>query len=302
KYYLKAISNVGSTAHIMTTLQQSAQTFNQTVGGMRVKEVKNCDFNGACITTTYNYSQSGKSTGIILQKPQFYSGSFLTDKADCLSSIGDVSSRTYYYSYNSISPLSNFRGSPVLYKKVEQIEGNLLENNGRTVFLYSGGAVNFLHDEGYSIGQLDQKNILSKTGDTIQKQKNTYLNNVERNNRRFVLGLECKPTRITFGIYGSNLINGPTVCSPMPQRPLSDFVAEKFTHESKNYFLEREVQTSYLKGKTVEQSTISSYDSETGNLKNQVSTNSNGEDLRTQYFYITDSEMANEPFRNELIA
>ncbi|WP_281926008.1 hypothetical protein, partial [Flavobacterium collinsii] len=84
-------------------------------------------------------------------------------------------SRTYYYSYNSISPLSNFRGSPVLYKKVEQIEGNLLENNGRTVFLYSGGAVNFLHDEGYNIGQLDQKNILSKTGDTIQKQKNTYL-------------------------------------------------------------------------------------------------------------------------------
>ncbi|WP_281925979.1 hypothetical protein, partial [Flavobacterium collinsii] len=41
---------------------------------------------------------------------------------------------------------------------------------------------------------------------------------------------------------------------------------------------------------------------ETGNLKNQVSTNSNGEDLRTQYFYITDSEMANEPFRNELVA
>ncbi|WP_281925835.1 DUF5977 domain-containing protein, partial [Flavobacterium collinsii] len=300
KYYLKAISNVGSTAHIMTTLQQSAQTFNQTVGGMRVKEVKNCDFSGACITTTYNYSQSGKSTGIMLQKPQFYSGSFFTDRTNCLPANDDTSSRTYYYSYNSISPLSNFRGSPVLYKKVEQIEGNLLENNGRTVFLYSGGAVNFLHDEGYNIGQLDQKNILSKTGDTIQKQKNTYLNNVERNNRRFVLGLECKLTRTTFNMYGG--FNAPLNCSPILPRPLSDFVTETFTHESKNYFLEKEDHTSYFNGRTLIQNTVNSYDPETGNLKNQVSTNSNGEDLRTQYFYITDSEMANEPFRNELVA
>ncbi|WP_202703064.1 DUF5977 domain-containing protein [Flavobacterium sp. UGB4466] len=302
KYYLRAISSVGSTAHIATTLQQSAQTFNQTVGGMRVKEVKNCDFNGACITTAYNYSQSDKSTGIMLQKPQFFSGSFLTDKAGCLSSIGDVSSRASYYSYNSVAPLSNFRGSPVLYQKVEQIEGNQLQNNGRTVFLYSGGSVNFLYDDGYNLGQLDQKIIQSKAGDTIQKQKNTYLNNVKRNNRRFILGLECKPTRITFGIYGSNLINGPMTCSPMPQRPLSDFVTETFTHESKNYFLEKEEHTSYLNGKTVIQKTVNSHDPETGNLKNQVTTNSEGENLETKYFYVTDPEMTNESFRNELIA
>jgi len=300
RYFLEATSSEGSMAHVIATYQQPTPPSNQTVGGIRVKQVKNCDFNGACIMTTYNYSQSGKSIGIILQKPQFYSGSFFTDRTNCLPANDDTSSRTYYYSYNSISPLSNFRGSPVLYKKVEQIEGNLLENNGRTVFLYSGGGVNFLHDEGYNIGQLDQKNILSKTGDTIQKQKNTYLNNVERNNRRFVLGLECKLTRTTFNMYGG--FNAPLNCSPILPRPLSDFVTETFTHESKNYFLEKEDHTSYFNGRTLIQNTVNSYDSETGNLKNQVSTNSNGEDLRTQYFYITDSEMANEPFRNELVA
>ncbi|WP_281925966.1 hypothetical protein, partial [Flavobacterium collinsii] len=94
----------------------------------------------------------------------------------------------------------------------------------------------------------------------------------------------------------------PLNCSPILPRPLSDFVTETFTHESKNYFLEKEDHTSYFNGRTLIQNTVNSYDPETGNLKNQVSTNSNGEDLRTQYFYITDSEMANEPFRNELVA
>ncbi|WP_281925873.1 hypothetical protein, partial [Flavobacterium collinsii] len=116
RYFLEATSSEGSMAHVIATYQQPTPPSNQTVGGIRVKQVKNCDFNGACIMTTYNYSQSGKSTGIILQKPQFYSGSFFTDRTNCLPANDDTSSRTYYYSYNSISPLSNFRGSPVLYK------------------------------------------------------------------------------------------------------------------------------------------------------------------------------------------
>ncbi|GIQ61333.1 hypothetical protein Flavo103_44680 [Flavobacterium collinsii] len=300
KYYLKAISSVGSMANITTPLQQSAQAFNQTVGGIRVKEVKNCDFNGACITTTYNYAQSGKSTGIMLQKPKFYSGSFLTDRTTCLPAYGDVSTRTYYYSYNSVSPLSNFRGSPVLYKKVEQIEGNQLENNGRTVFLYSGAGVDFLHNEGYSIGQLDQKIVQSKTGDTIQKQKNTYSNHVKPNNPRFVLGLECKLTRTTFKMYGG--LNFALNCSPTLPRPLSDFVTETFRSETENYFLQEEKNSSYFNGQEVTQTTTNNYNVDTGYLKNQTSTNSKGEILQSQYFYPADAEMAGEPLRDLLIA
>ncbi|MBP4139147.1 DUF5977 domain-containing protein [Flavobacterium geliluteum] len=299
KYFLKAGSSAGSMAHITTTLQQSAPSFDQTVGGIRVKQVKNCDFNDQCITTTYNYSQSGKSTGIMLQKPKFYSGSSFTDRRSCLSDDGTISSSTYYYSYNSVAPLSNFRGSPVLYKIVEQIEGTNNENNGKTVFSYSGISVNFLHDEGFDVGQLEEKTIKSKAGEDIQKQKNTYLNNIKPNNQRFVLGLECKAVRTTFGL---NTTIGGLECSPINPRPLSDFVTETFRSESENYFLEKVDNISFLNGHELVKSTVNTYDLDTGNLKSEATKNSKKEDLITKYFYPTDSEMESEPFINELIA
>ena len=298
KYFLKSTSDAGATAHITTLLQQSAPNFSQTVGGIRVKEVKNCNFNGTCITTTYNYLQSNKSTGIMLQNPQFYSGSSFTDRTSCLPEHNNISTKTYYYSYNSVPPLSNFRGSPVLYKKVEQIEGDITANNGKTTYLFSGSNVNFLHDEGYNIGQLDEKFIQSKIGDTIQKQKNIYSNNVKRNDRRFVLGLECKATRTTFGVYGAN---GSFVCSPILPRPLSDFVTETFTHESENYFLQEEKNSSFFNSQEVTQTSTNSYNTNTGYLKNKTSTNSKGEILVSQYLYPTDAEMAGEPIRDLLI-
>lgn len=302
-YILKAVSNVGSMSHITTTLQQSQPSFNQTVGGIRVKEVKNCDFNDSCITTTYNYLQSGNSTGILLQNPKFYSGSFFTDRRQCPPADGDISTRTYYYSYNSIAPLSNFRGSPVLYKVVGQSQVNGNDNNGKTVFAFSGNAysVNFLHDEGFHIGQLNEKNIITKSGDTIQKQKNTYQNNIKPDNRNFVLGLECKPIRVTYVTVALAWpLSGPAGCYTEHLRPLTDFVTETFTHESENYFLEKQENTSYFNGEKILQSTFNTYNADTGNLKSQTSTNSQGQSLETRYFYPTDSVMINRSFVNEL--
>jgi hypothetical protein len=300
-YFLKAKSSAGSTAHITTILQQSLPSFNQTVGGIRVKEVKNCDFNGTCTTTTYNYSQSGNSTGIMLQKPHFFSGYFIVDTSACttVQSMEAQIVKTYNYSYNSITPLSNFRGSPVLYKIVEQ--SNISDNdaNGKTIFSFSGNTTNFLHDEGYDIGQLDEKTIKTRLGQIVQKQKNKYLNNVPLSTRKYVEGLECKLVRETW-IMLPGWQGNDSSCWSQPNRPLTDFVTETFTHESLNYFLEKEDVFSYFNGNVLQETTYYNYSADTGYTKSKTSTNSKGEILETKYYYPDD--LPNEPNVGSLIS
>ena len=159
-YRIKAISSIGSTSSINVSVKQRPDYFNQTVGGLRVKQVKNCDFNGECITKAYNYLQDAKSTGVMLQRPKFYSGYHIQDNLTCSPS---KYIRRDFYNFTSVLPLSNFRGSPVFYKTVEKIDlgkdkNNQSVSNGKTIFYFSGQeVVNSLLDEQayFSIGLLD---------------------------------------------------------------------------------------------------------------------------------------------------
>jgi hypothetical protein len=294
-YRIKAISGVGSVASIGVSLKQSPDYFNQTVGGVRIKQIKNCDFNGECITTTYNYTQSGNSTGIMLQTPKFYSGYRIQNNLSCPQGIYV---RQDFYNYTSIYPLSNFRGSPVLYKTVEKSDINGGVNNGKTIFTYYGlpSSNSSQDEENYFItGLIDTETVKDRANITLTYKKNTYLNAVSRVTPKFIYGLECK-----------NIIEtraSPYNACPMSYpRPLTDFMKGTLKHEAKNYVLQKQESSNYYNGNIIVQTAISDYDLNTSYLKSQTTTNSQEGTLQTKYFYPTDVEMASEPYRNELIA
>ena len=301
-YYIKAISTKGASASFSVTVKESSESFNQTVGGLRVSTVQNCDFNGECITTIYNYDQVSKSTGVMLQKPEFYSGYSIYDNLGCNS----VYVRQDYFNYTSIYPLSNYRGSPVLYKKVEKTdfarnENNQLVSNGKTIFSYLGYEVtNSLQDEEsyFTIGQLDTKLTKDDGGVKVTKQQNSYLSQVGPDVSKYVYALQSKVIKEKRISLGGVMGGG---CSLIYPRSFSDFSTNSFRHEAKNYALQQETNTNYYQADSLVQTTSYNYNFNTGFLKSQITKNSKKEDLETKYFYPSDDEMTSEPFRNELI-
>jgi len=305
-YILEAISDQGITAELSVIAKQTPEYFNQVVGGIRVKLIKNCDFNGECTTTVYNYTQDGKSTGLMLQKPEFYSGYSIYDNISC--SQGNYV-RQDYYNFTSIYPLSNYRGSPVLYKKVEKTDfgrngNNQLVSNGKTIFSYYGDKVtNSLKDEEsyFTIGLLDGKLVKDDGGGKVAKQKNSYLNGAQPGAPKFVYAVQSKiilERRAQLSGAGGSSGGG---CGLSYPRPMNNFKLDQFRHEAKNYVLQKEESTNYFQGDSLVQSTSYDYNLNTGFLKSQTTKNSKKETLETKYFYATDLEMASEPFRDELI-
>ncbi|WP_163410244.1 DUF5977 domain-containing protein [Flavobacterium ajazii] len=306
-YRLKAISDIGSRARISISAEQLPDFITQTVGGLRVKQVKNCDFNGSCITTAYNYSQDGKSTGLMLQKPKFYSGYHIQNSLNCSPSIYV---RRDFYNFTSVLPLSNFRGSPVVYKIVEKTDSgkdknNLSVSNGKTIFYYHGEEVsNSLQDEQvyFTIGLLDKKIIKNENNTKVAKQQNDYINSlVPPNNDKFLYVLNSKIVRETRANFSGGGSSG-SGCAMQYPRPLLDFQAAWFRYQPRNYMLQKEENINYYANDSIVQSTTFDYDLNLTLLKSKKVVNSKGETLETKYLYPTDSEMSGESFVSELIS
>nr|WP_315248591.1 DUF5977 domain-containing protein [uncultured Flavobacterium sp.] len=306
-YRLKATSDIGSRARISVSAKQLPDFITQTVGGLRVKNVKNCDFNGSCITTAYNYTKDGRSTGLMLQRPKFYSGYHIQNSLACSPSIYI---RRDFYNFTSIFPLSNFRGSPVLYKIVEKTDSGKNQNNqsvrnGKTIFYYNGeGVPNSLQDEQayFSIGLLDKKTIEDENNNKLEKQENTYINSlIPPNNDKFLYVLNSKIVKETRANFSGGGSSG-SGCAMQYPRPLLDFQAAWFRYQPRNYMLQEEENTSYYANDSVVQSTTFDYDLNLTLLKSKKVVNSKNEVLETRYSYPTDPEMTAEPFVNELIS
>lgn len=306
KYKLIAVSDPGTSASFTVKYEQLPDSFNQTVGGIRVKQVKNCDFNGECITTVYNYNQDGKSTGIMLQKPKFYSGYYIQDNTGCNGNYV----RQDFYNYTSIYPLSNFRGSPVLYKMVEKSDfgknlNNQLVSNGKTIFTYYGNpSANSLQDEEtyFYTGLLDSRIVKNELNTSLTTQKNTYSLGLSRDTPKYVYALQAKAVRETRSTFTGGPYSSGGGCGLAYPRPMNDFQVGQFRHESKNYGLLTENNISLFNAQEIAQSSTNTYNLDTGYLKSQSSTNSKGETLETKYSYATDADMAGEPYRDQLIA
>lgn len=301
KYKFIAVSDPGTSASLTTKIEQLPDSFDQTVGGMRVQQVKNCDFNGKCISTVYNYSQDGKSTGVMLQNPKFYSGYFIQDNMACNSTMV----RQDFYNYTSIYPLSNFRGSPVLYTTVEKFDSDGISNNGKTIFTYYGQpSSNSLQDEEsyFYTGLLRTKTVKNEANIALTNQANTYLFGEQRETPQYIYALEAKAVRETRATFSGGPQSSGSGCALAYPRPMSDFQVGQFKHEAKNYGLLTDENKSFYSGQEITQTTTNNYNLNTGYPTSQTSTNSRGETLETKYFYATDAEMAGEPLRDLLIA
>ena len=306
-YSVKAFSVLGASSAIMVSVVESLPSFNQRVGGIRVKQTKNCDFNGECITTNYNYSASDEtSTGVMLQRPEFYSGYHIQDNSLCIPSIYV---RQDFYNFTSIYPLSNFRGSPVLYKKVEKAdfgrdENDQVINNGKTFFSYYGEPVSnsILDLESYFvIGLLGTKEVKDKSDTSVLKEDNNYVISIIPNTTKFLYFLSSKMVREKRAQFSGGPASG-SGCALQYPRPLLDFQVASFKYQSKNYILQKQENTNYFHGNSLKQTTIYDYNADTGFLKSKVTNNSENETIETKFYYPKDPEMVSEPFRNELIA
>ena len=304
-YTIKTYSVLGASASIDVRVMQSDESFNQKVGGMRVSTIKNCDFDGKCITTVYNYLQESKSTGLMLQRPEFYSGYHVQDNLLCTPSIFV---RRDFYNYTSIYPLSNFRGSPVLYKKVEKIDfgkdkNNQLVSNGKTIFSYYGEQVSNSErdfESYFIIGQLNTKEVKDVENRKVLEETNNYAISTIPNTTKFLYFLSSKLVMEKRAQFSGGESSGAG-CRLLYPRPLLDFQVSSFKYQSKNFILQKEKSTSYLDGNPLSQATVYDYAPDYGHLKSKTTINSKGETLETKLYYPTDSEMASEPLRNELV-
>lgn len=292
-YHIKTNSTIGASASLNVTLKVRPEFFNQTVGGIRVKEIKNCDFNNQCITSHYNYIDSNRSSGLLLQSPKFYSGYHIQDNLLCSSSYYE---RKDFYNYTSIYPLSVFRGSPVLYKVVEKIDMDGTTSKGKIIFSYYGNSIpNSLQGEEsyFEVGRLDTKVVKDQSNISLTTLKNNYLTS-KRDNTIFMYDIECKEVH-------QKRAQMFFECGLGYPRPFIDFQVTQLKHEAKNYVLESEINTINLNGQILTNEETLEYNLNTGYLKKRTSNNSIGETLETKYFYPQDPEMAAEPIVGELI-
>jgi len=302
-YRIKAISGIGSTASIDVSVKQRPDYFNQTVGGLRVKQIINCDFNDHCITTTYNYSQDAKSTGVMLQRPKFYSGYHIQDNLQCRPS---NYIRRDFYNFTSVLPLSIFRGSPVLYKTVEKIDCGMNQNNqsvsnGKTILSFSGqeSSNSILDIQAPFLTGLPVYKAIKNSIDTLFTETKEYVDLVPTNNTKNLYILYSKNVRNKMIYLGGGLQGD---CGMLYPRPLIDFQAAWFRHQPRNYILTQEISNSVFNAESLVQTTDYDYNLVTGLLKSKKVVNSKGEILEAKYFYPTDPEMTGDPFVTELIS
>ncbi len=297
-YHLKATSTLGISASMQIKLAQYPDSFNEIVGGVRVKEVQNCDFNGKCITTVYNFSQNGKSTGLMIQKPKFHSGSFIDDRKDC---IGGSYNKSDFFTFNSVYPLSEYRGSPVLYKTVEKYNISGTNINGKIVSSYLGEKLVIPNEDRLlKIGLLESEVMKDQSNNTISRIKNNYLLEKSPDPSKYVYALESKYILEKRWQYS---FDGKTDCVYSTPIPLNSFRQGGVTHRARNYKLQKEENISYFKGDSIVQTTEYNYNLITGFLKSQKSTTSTVEEVKEiQYFYPQDPVMSSEPFAYDMVS
>ncbi|CAD0002155.1 DUF5977 domain-containing protein [Flavobacterium salmonis] len=293
-YHLQASSIKGTKASISLVTNTLPEELDQTVGGLRIKQIKNCDFNGTCITDTYSYSASNNySSGVSLTDIQFSAGSYHLDNM-CTG----VNATFNYYNYGSVYPLSPYRGSPVLYgvvtKTVKDDSGNA---KGKEVFYsLTDYPVDNLNPEQAILrnGVLIKKNTIDQSNKLLEQTVNVYDYSVNPDVNKKVYGITTKLREDYFSTSGIGCIH--------TAHNHNSFLTFVISHSSNNYKIKTETTTQYFNNESLVNSSSYNYNESTGLTKSQSTINSKGEVLETKYYYPQDSEMSGEPFKNELVA
>jgi YD repeat-containing protein len=291
-YHIQSSSVKGTMANITLVTTTLPDEFDQTVGGLRIKQIKNCDFNDKCIADTYSYNNN-YSSGVNLIDLQFSSGSYVVNNP-----CANTNASFRYYNYGSVYPLSAYRGSPVLYgvvaKSVKDDKGNA---NGKEVFYSEADNRSTPLNPEIAIlrnGVLKKKLTFNQSDKPLEQTINTYEYSANPDANKKVYGMMVNLRRDDFS-SSSNV-----GCIHIAHNHNS-FSTSVLSHSSNNYKIKSETISQYYNNDSLVKKSNYNYNLSTGLTTSQSTTNSTGETIETKYYYPQDSEMSNKSYINELI-
>ncbi|QKX03574.1 hypothetical protein HN014_01140 [Aquimarina sp. TRL1] len=287
----RAIANV-LLKYYSGTPAAEPEVINIPFGGLRIKEVNSYDSQGGRTTKRYSYLKEDgvTSSGINLSKPVFVnkeSHHYLPDltphgrpKMDC-----NLTRRLS----SSVIPLSTYIGSPVLYTTVEE---QLVNDNNEILKsrFYFSGATDVT--ESFPYAPTEKKNW--RKGLTLQQQSyikngNTFeingkISNIYKSLERYTgtlshlnsYNLKAGKVRYTFDAAGHPL----TASSG-----LNNSQYTRYVNRSELYPVITSKQEEIHHGQTITKDIVYTYDRPYGQLKKQVTTDSQNNEISSTYLY-----------------
>ena len=291
------------------TSEEVAQPIT-TVGGLRIKNIKTKDANNYITDRSFDYTDNGKSSGVLYEKPFYYDEYGYFDEGNGPDNSGlMIGPISYAVQYSRMpSDLFGFNGYHIFYRKVTEKNNDILD------------ASNIIKTEKYFT-----------FFDDIKYGDNTYFSKVSYNWKR---GLplqinEFNKTDIvrktTFSYKfldtapGANTskydfgfpINNPTFPNEyykrsidlnVYRRSLSFYNLYLYTNSkliSSWYYMDKKTTEETLNGNVLKTEENYKYDNSVhAQMTSQTTTNSKGEILETKYYYPDD--LLSEPFMLDL--
>ncbi len=278
------------------TFENNKDNGDNLVGGLRIKQIKNFDsVANKAITTEYRYNDDNNhSTGTVQYRPTYH---YFLD-------IGAQGQAYCRVSGESVFPLFTNQGSPVTYERVEKIEiGDNLELKSRHYFYNNLAGINMPGSPSYQnlIGVPFNKypdlqkfsflpyktEIFRKDGSQytlIQSESSGYqtLNQFQN----YIWNAQAAWAN-GFGIFTEWAGHDPYSRNPID--PVPSVNAYKMFQESivKNATT---VET-YSNNTVLRESVNKEFDPTNGNLRKSTSIASNGDTLRTYFYYTSDFQL-----------
>lgn len=290
------------------------------VGGLRIKKITLHDAVNVQndIITEYKYiDENGNSSGFLGDLPQ-YTQSYLATVAP------NITVNTEIQFSRSIKELSYIDGSPVGYKRVEEIQKNGNTTNGKTVYEYSDITPSTLWDNfdtapycpidraTWALGLPLKTKQYNQAGQLVKEVVNTY-DIVQQ----YVTGDNYKSTHVAK--IAGNVMMIPNVYvansySPtyIPVNGYSYYLPTADMYKFKNYYpvvgksnlvstVER-LYASDLSGSFIETVKNFSYEPTYNQLRYTETINSDGKKIRSYFYYPYDYSNSAAPFIGELLA
>ncbi|MFC5044079.1 hypothetical protein [Aquimarina hainanensis] len=245
------------------------------VGGVRVRDTEDCDNNGNCKKTRYKYKLAdGTESGILTGARPVYS--YTTSYFD---GINRSVLKTHTVS-NSMRDFASYQGAPVLYKRVESIIET--GENGKEVRHYSLATNNYT---GFP--------FVTTLNNDWKKGHLLKLEVFKRKNGAFVLVRETTNQYEEFFPYGKGKFSSMKAYGMLVGKHYYSNTYGDPRHYNENYYIDypkeyRLVETrtkEFLENKTMDRQSSYSYDTPYGQLKKQVTTDSQNNEISSTYLY-----------------
>ncbi|TSE06384.1 PKD domain-containing protein [Aquimarina algiphila] len=293
---------IGTSAYVQYTIKYEDRTQTDDphpykyVGGIRVSQTTDCDGEGNCKTKNYSYRLGdGKHSGILAGSPAVFQ--YTTTHRNNLHVVTKLHKMA-----KSMSDVTSYQGSPVLYKQVEIIEED--GTNGKTRNQYSvssNGAINFPFATAINNDWKKGKMLKSEV---FKNQQGAYLIQRETINEYaevYPYGRSIHSTIKAYGmVVGRDQFNqSGDNGSSVSQNSERDYAHNFYVDYPKEHKLIKTTTREFLDDKIVTNETSYTYDNPYGQLKTQTTTDSDNKTLTTTYSYPYDK---NSTVNNLLVA